>query len=61
MCSIETTEQLEQTQYEAALAVSEACKGTNRLRLLEELGNSLWSKEVSKTVPCFCSFQVQNS
>ena len=32
------TEQLEQAQYKAALAVSGAWKGTNRLRLLEELG-----------------------
>ena len=32
------TEQLEQTQYKAALAVSGAWKGTNRSRLLEELG-----------------------
>ena len=32
------TEQLEQTQYKSALAVSGALKGTNRLRLLEELG-----------------------
>ena len=35
------TEQLEQTQYKAALAVFGAWKGTNRLRLLEELG---WKK-----------------
>ena len=61
MCSIETTEQLEQTQYEAALAVSEACKGTNRLRLLEELGNSMVEGGIEDCVPCFCSFQVQNS
>ena len=32
------TEQLEQTQYKAALAVSGAWEGTNRSRLLEELG-----------------------
>ena len=32
------TQQLEQTQYKAALAVSGAWKGTNRQRLYEELG-----------------------
>ena len=32
------TEQLEQAQYKAAVAVSGAWKGTNRSRLLEELG-----------------------
>ena len=32
------TEQLEQAQYKAAPAFSGAWKGTNRLRLLEELG-----------------------
>ena len=31
-------EQLEQTQHKAALAVSGAWKGINRLRLLKELG-----------------------
>ena len=32
------TEQLEEAQYKAAVAVSGAWKGTNRLRPLEELG-----------------------
>ena len=32
------TEQLKQTQYKTALAVVGAWKGTNRLRLFEELG-----------------------
>ena len=32
------TEQLEQAQYKAGLAVSGAWKGTNRSRLFEELG-----------------------
>ena len=32
------TEHLEKTQYKAALAVSGAWQGTNRVRLLKELG-----------------------
>ena len=37
MCS-SFTQRLEQTQYSAALAVTGACRGTNRQRLYEELG-----------------------
>ena len=56
------TEQLEQTQYKAALAVSGAWKGTNRLRLLEEPGwETLCDRRRYRRRCLFLFFPIPNS